>query len=415
MLAAFVTGFAQEASSMIDERNKDIADRALTEMETLLKKKMKADEAAIERRDELRKQAAELRARSGNRLTESQIVGILENGYGSIAIERLKEAGTISDDAKMKKLFTPADPNDQRLIEDYIKEATTLTGKAPAQIEETTAFGLKTRAGEAIRQRASAKAGMPLEEIYKTELPGISTKPSGTLDLSVLSTAKDTMDVRIDQAARNVADAETDEDKNAAQNELDRLVAIQARTKPKDKDGKISQSDIRSTIKRRLEAIARAHISGDYTTTNDGSINIHSTKGREIFLGKLTSGLEPLLKSYIDAYKDDQGRVPNEVRFAWEAEGARFNDKGQFIGFDPSLFQVTKQPDAGESLKNVPASPPVGGARPSPGDRSGISAPKQYTQEQLRAATIRAINANPQEKDKFIKEYEAATGLKFNG
>lgn len=187
MLAAFVTGFAQEASSMIDERNKEIADRALNEMDALLKKKMKADAAAIERRDELRKQAAELRARSGNRLTESQIVGILENGYGNIALEQLKEAGTTASDAQIKKLFTPANPDDQRLIEDYIREATTLTGKAPSRIEERTAFGLKTQAGEAERQRAVAEAGIPLEEMYKTELPALGMKETGTLNLSVLA------------------------------------------------------------------------------------------------------------------------------------------------------------------------------------------------------------------------------------
>ena len=55
MLAAFVTGFAKEASSMIDERNKEISDRAVSEMEALLKKKARADEAAMERRGELRK------------------------------------------------------------------------------------------------------------------------------------------------------------------------------------------------------------------------------------------------------------------------------------------------------------------------------------------------------------------------
>lgn len=188
MLAAFVTGFAKEASSMIDERNKEISDRALSEMEALVKKKARADAAALERRDELRKQAAELRAYN---VPEQQIVGMLESGYASAAIEKLKKAQVGTGD--MKRLFTPFDPEDQRLVEDYIKTATTLTGTAPkAYLDEETAFGLKTRAGTRTRERAARTVGVPLEELYKTDLPEMGITPTGTLDLSVFATEKET-------------------------------------------------------------------------------------------------------------------------------------------------------------------------------------------------------------------------------
>ena len=431
---AFLTGFMKEAATSIKEENERLENYALTRANQLIKEMDEFEEEKKKFESEFDQQARDLtmyiqqaNPNLSQKDVHARVSGIIYKGQGKRVISMF-EAADNRLTAQMADAFKLEDEQLKSVSDDILNEikkqmstGIKKPGGGVGVIPSRGAWGLPVSESvyRGTMEQAANTRGKTLDEFGALRLPRpeeIDTPlQKGRIDLSVLSTGKDTMDIRIDQAARSVADAETDEDKNAAQNELDRLVAIQARTKPKDKDGKISQSDIRSTIKRRLEAIARAHISGDYTTTNDGSINIHSTKGREIFLGKLTSGLEPLLKSYIDAYKDDQGRVPNEVRFAWEAEGARFNDKGQFIGFDPSLFQVTKQPDAGESLKNVPASPPVGDARPSPGDRSGISASKQYTQEQLRAATIRAINANPQEKDKFINEYEAATGLKFNG
>ena len=204
MLAAFVTGFAEQASSMIDKRNKEISDRALSEMESLIEKKAKADEVALKRRGELRKQAAELRA---YKIPEQEIVGILENGYASATLEKLKKAevGT----AGMKKLFTPFNPEDKRLVEDYIRTATTLTGSAPkAYLDEEGAFGLKTRAGTRVRETAARATGVPLEELYKTELPEMGTEPTGTLDLSVLAEPKTTEKLKIkmrDIISRNFA------------------------------------------------------------------------------------------------------------------------------------------------------------------------------------------------------------------
>jgi hypothetical protein len=396
MLAAFVTGFAQEASSMIDERNKEIADRALTEMETLLKKKMKADEAAIERRDELRKQAAELRARSGNRLTESQIVGILENGYGSIAIEQLKEAGTISDDAKMKKLFTPADPNDQRLIEDYIKEATTLTGKAPAQIEETTAFGLKTRAGEAIRQRASAKTGMPLEEMYKTELPGVSTKPSGALDLSVLQREEKapTKAEVLASYAKKINEATSNDEVAALQKERD-LYISRGFPKEEDKEKALNFSGAISGLQKAITQAYNANSkklgNSTFTIANDGTIGFapgsadHSKFFKDLVRRSIINTTE--------RYKDVEGRLPEPIAAAVNFMG---NEYGISVGKDRRLI-------VGQAEAPSPPPPP-----PPPGAASATPA-VTGTKPSLMQFLIRARKANPQASDADLKAYYEKT------
>jgi hypothetical protein len=195
MWSAFVTGFAEEASKMIDERNKEISERALAEMESLLKKKVEADEAALTKRNEYREQAKALRSLSGNRLTESQVVGILQSGQATTVIDNLKKR-TVGTD-KLAKLFVPANADDQKTIESYIEEATKLTGAAPPQIEERTAFGLKTRAGESIRQRAAAAAGVPLEELYKTKMADTSADIGGTLDLSVFADPETTDKLKV--------------------------------------------------------------------------------------------------------------------------------------------------------------------------------------------------------------------------
>lgn len=189
MWSAFVTGFAEESSKMIDERNKEISERALAEMESLLKKKVEADEAALTKRNEYREQAQALRELSGKRLTENQVKGILQSGQAKTVIDNLKKR-TVGTD-KLAKLFVPANADDQKTIEDYIKEATALTGTAPPQIEERTAFGLRTRAGESVRQRAAAAAGVPLEELYKTEIAGMPTESLGTLNIDVLFEEKE--------------------------------------------------------------------------------------------------------------------------------------------------------------------------------------------------------------------------------
>lgn len=319
MWSAFTKGFAEGATEAIKERDKEISDRALAEMESLLKKKTLADAKALERRDELRKQANELRARSGNRLTEAQIVGILESGYGEVALEKLKSKTVGAD--KMAKLFTPASPDDKRLIEDYIKEATTLTGKAPIEVEEEGAFGLRSRAGSAVRQRAAATAGMPVEELYKAELPEMGTKPTGTIDLSIFEDEdEESISNMQDRLIRTVIDpSSSKEEKDSASKTLGEIGGAKALLKAKEEGISFKESDIRANL-RNYVATIKERMAGPGNTkrvlnpeTNSVDI-IYGKTVKPDEIRRIESAADTALNGYINQYYSVSGKIPEPVQ-----------------------------------------------------------------------------------------------------
>jgi hypothetical protein len=204
MWGAFVTGFAEGATELIKEENKSISNRVLAEMETTLKKRMRAEEEAQTKRDEYRQQAMALQTLSGGRLTETQIVGILSGGEADTVIKQLRSRQVGPE--KLAKLFVPASPDDQAQLEEYLSEVGKLTGTVPTRVgEDTTAFGLPTRVGERKRKELLAKTGMTEEELYQTQM----TTPvgvAGTLDLSALAEEKEEDTPTIKQLQGRLAD-----------------------------------------------------------------------------------------------------------------------------------------------------------------------------------------------------------------
>jgi hypothetical protein len=407
MLAAFVTGFAEQASSMIDERNKEISDRALSEMEALIEKKAKADEAALKRRGELRKQAAELRA---YKIPEQEIVGILENGYASATLERLKKAevGT----AGMKKLFTPFNPEDKRLVEDYIRTATTLTGSAPkAYLDEEGAFGLKTRAGTRVREAAARTTGVPLEELYKTELPEMGTEPTGTLDLGVLAEPKTTEKLKIkmrdiisrsektDQGILNFANEDDEKQFDTLRKQIEAAAIVKGLFSFEEEKPRTT-SEINSILQRSLrEGLDPYVIGGVAQVMQNGDVepiigdpediaNFRKSKNsiiREIAINR--GLLDPRTNKVLNRQAED-ALTPYAII-----------EDGAVVGY--KTYAPTKKQSG-----STPPAPAARGATPEPA--------KKYTPEQLKTATIKAIRANPQNRAQLIKEYEDSTGLKFN-
>lgn len=204
MWGAFVTGFAEQASVEIEKTNKEISDRVLAEMSSLIKKKEEAEETAETKRDAARKQAQALRTLSGNRLTDVQVVGIINSGEADTVLKQLRQR-TVGPE-RMKQLFIPADPNAQADLEQYLSEVGKLTGQAPVRTEmERGAFGLRTRAGEAARARGLAAAGMTEEELYQTRM----ARPEGvegTLNISALQEDKEEDSPTIKQLQGRLAD-----------------------------------------------------------------------------------------------------------------------------------------------------------------------------------------------------------------
>jgi hypothetical protein len=204
MWGAFVTGFAEQASVEIEKTNKEISDRVLAEMGSLIKKKEDAEETALTKRDVARKQAEALKALAGKNLTETQIVGIINSGEADTVLKQLRQR-TVGPE-RMKQLFIPADPNAQADLEQYLSEVGKLTGQAPVRTEmERGAFGLRSRAGEAARARGLAAAGMTEEELYQTRM----ARPEGvegTLNISALQEDKEEDSPTIKQLQGRLAD-----------------------------------------------------------------------------------------------------------------------------------------------------------------------------------------------------------------
>jgi hypothetical protein len=190
MLTAFVTGFAKGATEAIEERDKEIRDTVTTRMNYLLRKREKSLEEAGTRRDELRQQAKDLQALSGNRLTETQIAGILESGQAETVIANLKKDGANLTDEQTAGLFTPGKEY-KGTVQDVVGRLTQLKPGAevmPTDEVETGAFGLSTRAGKETREKFAKAAGLSLEEIYKNKFDKIAEfKPVGKLDLSAFA------------------------------------------------------------------------------------------------------------------------------------------------------------------------------------------------------------------------------------
>jgi hypothetical protein len=204
MWGAFVTGFAEQASVEIEKTNKEISDRVLAEMSSLIKKKEDAEETALTKRDVARKQAEALKALAGKNITETQIVGIINSGEADTVLKQLRQR-TVGPE-RMKQLFIPADPNAQADLEQYLSEVGKLTGQAPVRTEmERGAFGLRSRAGEAARARGLAAAGMTEEELYQTRM----ARPEGvegTLNISALQEDKEEDSPTIKQLQGKLAD-----------------------------------------------------------------------------------------------------------------------------------------------------------------------------------------------------------------
>lgn len=191
MLVPFITGFAKGASEAIDERDKEIRDTVNTRMNYLLKKREQAMAQATTRRDELKEQAKQLQALSGNRLTETQIAGILETGEADSVITSLRKSAGTLDNSQIAQLYTPNEDY-TGTIEGVVGKLTEL--KAGPEVpgledEQRGAFGFKTTAAAEEKKKFATAANISLDDMYKNRLDKMGEfKPAGTLDLRVFAT-----------------------------------------------------------------------------------------------------------------------------------------------------------------------------------------------------------------------------------
>lgn len=317
MWSAFVTGAAEEATKIIKEENKAISERVIAEMERTLKKRQEAEEAALTKRDEARKQAEALKTLSGGRLTQTQIVGILSGGEAETVIKQLRQR-TVGPE-KLAKLFTPANPDDQAELESYLQDVGKLTGTVPPRVaEDTGAFGLPTRAGRVTRERALAKTGLTEEELYKTRMT-TPTGVEGRLDLSIFKDEESVSDMQ-DKLIKTIIDpSSSEEEKDAASKTLGEIGGARALLKAKEEGVSFKESDIRANLRNYVNTI-KERMAGPGNTkrvpnpeTNSVDI-IYSKTVKPDEIRRIESAADTALNGYINQYYSVSGKIPEPVQ-----------------------------------------------------------------------------------------------------
>jgi hypothetical protein len=194
MWSAFVTGMAEKATSLIDERDKEIQEKIDKQLE-----KMYQDAAVTKKKAELRRDTLESTARELMTLgvSQEQAATLLQNvgpeGAANM-VERLKSAKQVTPEkirAALSQVKTSKAP-----LDEVIARQTTPTATEVQAPQMRGAFGLPSRAGEEFAETARG---------IETELPAIPTTAQ-PLDLSVFEDAEEEDTPTIKQLQGMLAD-----------------------------------------------------------------------------------------------------------------------------------------------------------------------------------------------------------------
>jgi predicted Holliday junction resolvase-like endonuclease len=194
MWSAFVTGMAEKATSLIDERDKEIQEKIDRQLE-----KMYQDAAVTKKKAELRRDTLESTARELMTLgvSQEQAATLLQNvgpeGAANM-VERLKSAKQVTPEkirAALAQVKTSAAP-----LDEVIARQTTPTATEVQAPQMRGAFGLPSRAGKEFAETARG---------IETELPAIPTTAQ-PLDLSVFEDAEEEDTPTIKQLQGMLAD-----------------------------------------------------------------------------------------------------------------------------------------------------------------------------------------------------------------
>lgn len=306
MWSAFITGMAEKATSLIDERDKEIQEKIDRQLEKMYKDAAETKKKAELRRDSLESTARELMSLG---VSETQAASLLQNvgpeGAANM-VERLKKSKQVTPEkirAAMSQIETSQAP-----LTDIIAQQTTPTAREIQEPQMQGAFGLPSRAG---REFAETARGI------ETELPEVPTKAQ-PLDLSVFEEADEETFTKRENAARmKILDAETDEDRQQGLNELNRILAI--KDIGKDKEDKLKESDVRSNL-RVLDATIKQSIAGpgDLVVVTDPVTGERSFEYSKDIDPKVRNEIEKKrreeFKKYIRQHYEESGKVPDVVQ-----------------------------------------------------------------------------------------------------
>lgn len=399
-LTSFVTGFATQMAKDIDERDKEIQNDVKASMTALLKKRQKALTESETRRDELRKQARELRAYVGTNLTETEVARLIETGQAEVVLTNLKAAGkegiTYGREEMSKLLTLPEEY--KKTTADVIKEQSQLVEdpNAVAYTPETKGvFGLSTRAGTAKMKEYLAEYGLTEEDLRKTKLVQQNVT-ADNIDLSMFKNIKgETFNRRLDAAKIAVDDAlkSGDEAKiKTAQNNLARLQKIAS---DPDKGGMTFSNHMTSFNSAIASAVARntAKLGGvTFTFAPDGTLTQYT--GSPEGLKAVNDIILQALKDAAQRYMDKNGVITKEAADALNAKGIRVIDgKPDFSGFVGSgpIPKSSQGAEPAAPAQPGTPTPPAAGTQPAkPATPPAAAEPDQAKREADAKADLTA-------------------------
>lgn len=339
MWSSFVTGMAEKATSLIDERDKEIQEKIDRQLE-----KMYQDAAVTKKKAELRRDTLESTARELMTLgvSQEQAATLLQNvgpeGAANM-VERLKSAKQVTPEkirAALAQVKTSAAP-----LDEVIARQTTPTATEVQAPQMRGAFGLPSRAGKEFAETARG---------IETELPAIPTTAQ-PLDLSVFEEEEEeTFSKRKDAARIKLLNAKTPKDRAAAIEELGSIAAIEAIEIKKESNEDFKESNIRSNIKNFINTINES-MTGPGSSlvrlqNEDGSFRYGYARGTKkediIAIEKVKRNA---LENYLKKFYSIEGSIPDVVRKV--AESFLATPGQQFLTSSASSPEASKSSSSG--------------------------------------------------------------------
>lgn len=260
--SAFLGGFAESASASIEKRNKEIRDRALTDLERLRKEAEEKEEKNKTKRDELRNTADALSSytgKEGKGFTEAQIVGLLQNPAVAKRVQaQLDKNADSLEQVDFNTLFTVSKGKSDLTVDDYIKVRTTTP--APTDVDKEPmgqtkgAFGLPTRAASRVEAEYQARTGKSAAEL-RAAARGVgeeTDRVQGTLDFGQFKQPEATTTIKNKLRDNLSKDIPIEDPRNAPLLKQLRAAAVIESTFEVEKDKDRSAAQIGSVIDKTL-------------------------------------------------------------------------------------------------------------------------------------------------------------------
>lgn len=350
MWSAFITGMAEKATSLIDERDKEIQEKIDRQLEKMYKDAAETKKKAQLRRDSLESTARELMTYG---VSQEQAASLLQNvgpeGAANM-VERLKKAKQVTPE-KIRAALAQVESSATSLDE-VIAQQTTPTAREVEEPQMRGAFGLPSRAGKEFAETARG---------IETELPAIPTTAQ-PLDLSAFEEeeAAPTKAEVLASYAKKINDA-SDDPKEVRRLQKERDLYIE-RGFPKDEDKEKAltfsntTTGLQKAISQAFTANSQKLGSSTFSIADDGTIRFApGTAEHSQFFRNM---VRRTIQDTTERYTDEQGRLPEPIAAAVNFMG---NAYGIRVGRDRKIVVgEIEQPEMPPGAGTATPKPAVG-------------------------------------------------------